>query len=122
MKKSTLAFVLGLVFSIIGAISTLIFNLVFIFVGIFASGALQAIATITPYINLLALAISLIGSFVCLSKARVGGIIMMVSVIISITCLALICIAFKTINAPIIFFWFPTFILFLTAIVAIKKK
>ena len=122
MKKSVLAFVLGLIFSIIGAISTLVFNVAFIFVAAFTTGTLQSIATIVPYINLIALAISLVGSFICLSKAKIGGIIMMISAILSIVCFIMICIAFKTINPVIIFFWMPTFILFLTSIVAIKKK
>ena len=122
MIKSISSFVLGLVFSIIGAIAGYVLWLIGIFVGAFSTGMIQTIFLILPIINLVTFIISFTGCFFCLWKARIGGIIMFIASTISLICLITIFITFKDFSFVYFLFLSPTIVLFVNSINAISKK
>ena len=122
MTKSISSFVLGLVFSIIGAIAGYVLWLIGIFVGAFSTGMIQTIFLILPIINLVTFIISFTGCFFCLWKARIGGIIMFIASTISLICLITIFITFKDFSFVYFLFLSPTIVLFVNSINAISKK
>ena len=122
MTKSISSFVLGLVFSIIGAIAGYVLWLIGTFVGAFSTGMIQTIFLILPIINLVTFIISFTGCFFCLWKARIGGIIMFIASTISLICLITIFITFKDFSFVYFLFLSPTIVLFVNSINAISKK
>ena len=122
MNKSVLGFVLGLIFSLIGIACAYLFWMIFILFGAFTPDSVKVVLTVFPFINLGMFVISLIGSFFCLKKPRIGGIIMFISAIISFVCFAAICIALKTFDLIIILFWVPTIIVLVAGMITYKKK
>ncbi len=121
MNKSVLAFILGLIMSIIGAIASYLFFAVYIIVGTF-SGQIGSIFTLLPLINLASFGISCIGSILCLIKKKVGGIILIFASIISLVCYITLMISIKLYDFKIVLFMIPTIIIFLAGIIAIKKR
>ena len=120
MNKAIPSFVIGLIFSILGAISATFFMVVTIFVEAFSIGALNDSLIIVTLINILTFAISFIASFFCFKLAKVGGIMMLISSIISLICFAIICITLKTISFLVMIFWIPTVLIFVAGILACK--
>lgn len=122
MKKSILAFVIGLIFSLIGAICAYIFLVVFGLVGAFANGTIQKLCNVLPFINISTFALSLIGSFFCLSKPKVGGILMLIASITSLICLAILFINLKTFSVSSALLILPSVLILASGIIAVKKK
>ena len=122
MRKSISSFVLGLVFSLIGGISAYLFWFIFLLIGAFTQGTVQTILTTVPIINFITFVISFIGCFFCLWKARIGGIIMLVSSTISAICMIVVFVAVKNIEYVYFLFLIPTLVLFINSIFAICKK
>ena len=71
MNKSIPAFILGLIFSIIGAISAYLFYGVFIIVGVFTN-TIQTTVTLLPLLNIISFGIAFIGSIFCLKKRKLA--------------------------------------------------
>ena len=124
MRKSIPTFILGLVFSIIGAIAGYVLWLIGVFVGAFSTGAIQTIFLTLPTINLITFVISFIGCFFCLWKARIGGIIMFVASTISIICMTVIFVIINEVTGTYYLFFIPTLAILTNSIIAIciKKK
>ena len=122
MKKSISSFALGLIFSIIGAIAGYFFWFVFTLVGAFSQGVANTIFTILPLINFITFIVSFIGSFFCLWKAKIGGIIMLISSTISAICLITVLAFSKSIQVIHALFIIPTLVILITSILAIIKK
>lgn len=121
MKKSISGFVLGLIFSIIGAISSYLFYGVFILLGVLTQ-AIQTLVTILPLINLISFGISFIGSIFCLINKKVGGIILLIASVISLICYIVIIIAIKLYHISALIFMIPTIIIFIVSLTTFKQK
>jgi len=121
MKKSVPAFVLGLIFSIIGALSAYLYYAIFILVGAF-SGHLFTAVTVLPILNLISFGISFLGSIICLIKRQVGGSILIIASIISLICYIVTIVCLKIYKPSIFIFLIPTIIIFLCGIIALKKS
>ena len=121
MKKSIPAFVLGLIFSIIGAISAYLFYAVFILVGALTQ-AMQTAIIVLPILNLICFAISFVGSILCLFHKKVGGIILLLASIISLTCYIVIIIKLKLSSLRFLFFTIPTIIILIVSLTTFKTK
>ena len=121
MNKSVPAFVLGLIFTIIGAIASYIFYAIFILVGTF-TGHIHSIVTLLPLVNLFSFAISFVGSIFCLIKRKVGGIILILSSIISLICFVVIITTLKLYDFDVFLFVVPTIIILIAGIIALKKS
>lgn len=121
MKKSVPSFVLGLIFSIIGALAAYLFYAIFILVGAF-TGHIASIITILPLLNLFSFGISFIGAIVCLINKKVGGIILIVASVISLICYIVIMISLKLFDFVVYLFAIPSLIILFAGILALKKK
>ena len=119
MNKSVSACICGIIFSIIGAIASYVFCTIYLFLSL--ALASLSIVSFVPLINLAVYALALIGSIVCLFKAKPGGIIMIISAILSLICMVVICIALKVFNAGILICWIPALIILLIGTSAVKK-
>ncbi len=122
MNKSIPAFVIGLIFSIIGAICAYLFWMVFVLIGAFTGGNLGAALTVLPMVNLASFAISFVGCFFCFRKAKVGGIIMLSASILSLACFLVISILLKSFNIIQILFWLPTVLVMVAGMLGIKAS
>ena len=122
MNKSISSFVLGLIFSIIGGITSYIFWLILALISAFATGILQIVVTICPLVNMATFVLSFLGCFFCLGKAKAGGIIMLIASILSLTSIFAVFIVIGTFKVVMLLFLLPTLIIFHVAIAAIKKK
>ena len=122
MNKSIPSFVIGLIFSLIGGICACLFWIVFVLIGAIADGAVKIIITIFPFINVGMFVLSLVGSLLCLKRAKIGGIILLISSIISLICFAAISISLKTFNIVEILFWIPTVFIMVAGMLALKDS
>ena len=121
MNKSIPSFIFGLIFSIIGAISAYLFFAVFILVGTLTM-AIQSVVTILPMVNLACFGISFIGSIFCLIKKKVGGIILLIASIISLTCDIVVIITLKIYAFNVFLFIVPTIIILIIGLTTFKTK
>jgi len=121
MNKSIPAFALGLIFSLIGVALAYVYWVVFVIIAAFSSEAIKTICTIIPLINICVFTISFIGSFFCLGKLKIGGIILIISSLTSIICYATTSIALKTLNFPMVLCWLPAVVILCAGTLAIKK-
>lgn len=121
MNKSIPAFIFGLIFSIIGAISAYLFYGVFIIIGIFTN-TIQTVVTILPILNLITFGISFIGSILCLIRRKVGAIILVIASTISLICYIVIIVTTKFYQISAILFTVPTLIIFITGLATLKTK
>ena len=122
MNKSVPAFVVGLIFSIIGAIVGYVFWAVFVLLSITQKGATQTLCNILPMINMATFALSFIGCIFCLIKPKVGGIIMLAASIISILCFVALFILLKSFNFLTFLFMIPSFIILIAGVIALNKR
>lgn len=122
MNKSVPAFVIGLIFSIIGAICAYAFWAVFVLLSITQKGAVQALCNILPLINMATFVLSFIGCCFCFSKAKIGGILMLVASIISIICFVLLFILLKAFDVMASLFLIPTIFILIAGLMAITKS
>ena len=121
MNKSIPAFIVGIIFSILGAISSYIFFTFVIFVVAFSDLPSPPIS-ILPLINILPFAISFIGSIVCMFRKKVGGILLIVSAIISFLCYLAIIFSIKLYDINVILFMIPTIFILIAGLIAVKPK
>ena len=121
MKKSISGFALGLVATIIGGFCAYYYWAIFAIVGAFSDGILKTILTILPLINMGSFVLSLIGSIICLFRAKVGGIILLVASTISLICFTTIFITIKSFSLIVLLMVLPSFWVFLAGIIACKK-
>ena len=121
-NRSIPAFVIGLISSIVGAITAYVFWLVFVLIGAVSGGTIKIILNIFPFINLATFAISFIGCFFCLKRSRIGGLIMILSSALSLICFTVICVALKTVNLIFVLFWLPTIFILVAGMIGYKKK
>ena len=117
--KSISSCILGIIFSIIGALCAYAFNVVFIFLTIALKQ--NPYVFLITYVNIGAYVISFIGAIISSFNAKVSGIIMCISSIINLIFLAVICIWLKEMHLLIILFWLPAIFILITGLNAIKK-
>ena len=118
--KSISSCILGIIFSIIGALCAYAFDVVLIFLIIAIKQ--NPFVLLLPYVNIGAYIISFIGAFISLFNIKVSGIIMVLSAIINIVCLVILWVLLKQIHILFILFWLPALILLIIGIKAIKKS
>ncbi|MBQ9795783.1 MAG: hypothetical protein IJW36_02320 [Clostridia bacterium] len=118
--KSVSSCVLGIIFSIIGAIGAYVFDVVLIFLVLAIKP--NPFIMLIPYVNIGAYVISFIGSIICLFNRKVSGIIMIISSIINFVLLIVLCIWLKLFHFLFIVFWLPALITLIIAIRDIKKS
>ena len=121
MNKSIAGFVLGLVFSLLGAIASYILWVVTVLVAAFSFGNAPGILAYLPLINISTYVISLVGCCFCFAKPKVGGIIMLVAGLLSTICLTTVFILLKAFDVMFILFVIPTFMILLAAILSLIK-
>lgn len=121
MNKSIPAFIFGLIFSIIGAVSAYLFFAVFILVGTLTL-AIQSVVIILPMVNLACFGISFIGSILCLIKKKVGGIILLIASITSLICYIVIITTLKIYAFNVFLFMIPTIIILIVGLTTFKAK
>ena len=122
MDKSMPAFLIGLISSIIGAICAYLFWIIFVLISTLTTDTVRVLLNIFPFINLATFAISFIGCLFCLRRARIGGLIMIISSALSLICFTVICIALKTVSLTFVLFWLPTIFIFVAGMIGYKKK
>ena len=118
--KSIPSCILGIIFSIIGALCAYAFDVVLIFLIIAIKQ--NSFVLLLPYVNIGAYVISFIGAIISLFNVKVSGIIMVLSAIINIVCLVILCVLLKQIHILFILFLLPALILLIIGINAIKKS
>lgn len=118
--KSISSCIIGIIFSIIGAICAYAFDVVLIFLvlAIKQNGFILLI----PYLHIGAYIISFIGAIISLFNAKISGIIMIISSIINILLLVTLCIWLKQIHFLFVLFWLPAIIILIIGIKALKKS
>ena len=119
MNKNISAFIIGLIFSIIGAIASYAFSTVWIFLSLATVNL--SMFTMLPLINIAFYALALIGSILCLFKAKIGGRIMVIAAVLSLILFAELCIILKSIHFVLILFWLPSLFILISGNSAIKK-
>ena len=118
--KSISSCVLGIIFSIIGAFASYIFDVVVIFLVLAIKQ--NYFIMLIPYINIGAYIISFIGAIVSLFNAKASGIIMIISAMINLLLLIVLCFSLKIFHFLFIVFWFPSVIILIVGVSALKKK
>lgn len=121
MNRSVPAFILGLLFSIIGAIAAIIFYLAFIIIGAF-TGDLFAFVALLPLLNILCFGIAFIGSIMCIVRRKIGGTMLIISSIISLACYGILLLTLGLHNAEVFYYLIPSGVLLLSGIIAFIKK
>ncbi len=121
MKKSVPAFAIGLSFSIIGAIVGYAFWAVFVLLSITQTGTAQTLCNILPLINMATFALSFVGAILCLTKPKVGGVLMLSASIISIICFISLFILLKIFNVITMLFIIPTIFIIIASIISLRK-
>ena len=120
VNKSLSSFYVGIIFSIIGFISSYFLGAVILLLTI----AIQpnSFISLIPYINLITYVLSFIGAIFSLFKAKISGIIMLTSSIFSLILFAILCFGLKMINFIFILFWLPTLFILIASIIAFKNS
>ncbi|MBO5954705.1 MAG: hypothetical protein J6Q13_01905 [Clostridia bacterium] len=121
MNKSIPAFILGLILSIIGAISAYLFYGVFIIIGVFTN-TIQTLVTLLPLINIISFGIAFIGSIFCLIKKKIGGIILLIASTISLLCYIVVIITLKLYQFNVLIFIVPTILILIIGLTTFKTK
>lgn len=121
MNKCVSGFILGLVFSILGAIASYILWIVTVLVAAFSLGKAASILAYLPLINIGTYVISLVGCCFCFAKPKVAGIIMLVAGILSTICLTTVFVLLKAFDVMFILFVIPTLIILLASMLSFLK-
>lgn len=121
MNKCISGFVLGLIFSILGAISSYVLWIVTVLVAAFSLGNAPGILAYLPLINIITYVVSLVGCCFCFAKPKVAGIIMLIAGILSSICLTIVFVLLKAFDAMFILFVIPTLIILLASMLSFLK-
>ena len=121
MNKCVSGFILGLVFSILGAIASYILWIVTVLVAAFSLGKAASILAYLPLINIGTYVISLVGCCFCFAKPKVAGIIMLIAGILSTICLTTVFVLLKAFDVMFILFVIPTLIILLASMLSFLK-
>ena len=122
MNKSITAFILGLVFSIIGLITAFVFWLVFTIIGAFTTGMMQTMCTVMPLINIFSFIPCIVGCCFCFAKRKVGGIIMLVGALIGILSLTILFFATKLVEIRLFLFTIPSLLMLIPSFIAMRRR
>ena len=117
--KSVASCILGIIFSIIGALAAYAFDVVIIFLVLALNQ--NAFIMLIPYINIGAYVFSFIASIISLFNSKVSGILMIISSVINLVLLIVICVWLKKSTFLIMLFWLPAIIILIIGINAFKK-
>lgn len=120
MNKCISGFVLGLIFSLLGALASYVLWIVCVLVVAFSQSHLAILAYL-PLINIATYVISLVGCCFCFAKPKVAGIIMLVGGGLSAIILTTIFVMLKVFNAIFILFVIPTLIILLASMLSFLK-
>lgn len=120
MNKCISGFVLGLIFSLLGALASYILWIVCVLVAAFSKGALDILVYL-PLINIATYVLSLVGCCFCFGKPKVAGIIMLIAGALSSIILVTIFVMLKAFDVMYILFVIPTLIILLSSMLSFLK-